>query len=285
MRLNKDDIYSLIGTLAFHGALLALLWVTVLRTEIPEEDGGVLVNFGNVDAAAGMFEPKYTGVEPPQETTTPPPPEPEPQVETPKQEMITQDLEESVNLEQEAKKKAEEKRKQEEAEKKRKEAAEQERIRKEKEAEAKRLAEEQRKKEQAISNKVAGAFGIGNAAGNSQGDAATGTGNQGSPFGNSDHGANEGVGGYGSFNLNGRSIGAGGLPRPAYTVQEEGRIVVNITVDPKGNVIFAEVGRGTNIDNASMRKSALEAARKAKFNPISGANNQSGTITYVYKFK
>ena len=285
MRLNKDDIYSLIGTLAFHGALLALLWFTVLRTEVPEEDGGVLVNFGNVDAAAGMFEPKYTGVEPPQETTTPPPPEPEPQVETPKQEMITQDLEESVNLEQEAKKKAEEKRKQEEAEKKRKEAAEQERIRKEKEAEAKRLAEEQRKKEQAISNKVAGAFGIGNAAGNSQGDAATGTGNQGSPFGNSDHGANEGVGGYGSFNLNGRSIGAGGLPRPAYTVQEEGRIVVNITVDPKGNVIFAEVGRGTNIDNASMRKSALEAARKAKFNQMSGANNQSGTITYVYKFK
>lgn len=111
------------------------------------------------------------------------------------------------------------------------------------------------------------------------------TGNQGSPFGNSDHGANEGVGGYGSFNLNGRSIGSGGLPRPAYTVQEEGRIVVNITVDPKGNVIFAEVGRGTNIDNASMRKSALEAARKAKFNSISGANNQSGTITYVYKFK
>ena len=285
MRLNKDDIYSLIGTLAFHGALLALLWFTVLRTEVPDEDGGILVNFGNVDAAAGTFEPKYTGVEPPQETTTPPPPEPEPQVETPKQEMITQDLEESVNLEQEAKKKAEEKRKREAEEKKRKEEAEKERIRKEKEAEAKRLAEEQRKKEQAINNKVAGAFGIGNAKGNSQGDAATGTGNQGSPFGNSDHGANEGVGGYGSFNLNGRSIGAGGLPRPAYTVQEEGRIVVNITVDPKGNVIFAEVGRGTNIDNASMRKSALEAARKAKFNQISGANNQSGTITYVYKFK
>lgn len=285
MRLNKDDIYSLIGTLAFHGALLALLWFTVLRTEVPDEDGGILVNFGNVDAAAGTFEPKYTGVEPPQESTTPPPPEPEPQVKTPKQEMITQDLEESVNLEQEAKKKAEEKRKREAEEKKRKEEAEKERIRKEKEAEAKRLAEEQRKKEQAISNKVAGAFGIGNAQGNSQGDAATGTGNQGSPFGNSDHGANEGVGGYGSFNLNGRSIGAGGLPRPAYTVQEEGRIVVNITVDPKGNVIFAEVGRGTNIDNASMRKSALEAARKAKFNQISGANNQSGTITYVYKFK
>ena len=248
MRLNKDDIYSLIGTVAFHGVILLILWFTVLKTEVPDEDGGVLVNFGNVNAAAGMFEPKYTGQEPPQETTTPPPPVPEPQVETPKQELITQDIEESVALEDAKKKKEEE-------------------------------------KEQAISNKVAGAFGMGNAEGNSQGDAESGTGNQGSPFGNSDHGANEGVGGYGSFNLNGRSIGAGGLPRPAYTIQEEGRIVINITVDPKGNVIFAEVGRGTNIDNASMRKSALDAARKAKFNSISGANNQSGTITYVYKFK
>ena len=266
MRLNKDDIYSLIGTVAFHGVILLILWFTVLKTEVPDEDGGVLVNFGNVDAAAGMFEPKYTGQEPPQEMTTPPPPVPEPQVETPKQELITQDIEESVALEDAKKKKEEEKRKKQEAEKK-------------------RLAEERRKKEQAISNKVAGAFGMGNAEGNSQGDAESGTGNQGSPFGNSDHGANEGVGGYGSFNLNGRSIGAGGLPRPAYTIQEEGRIVINITVDPKGNVIFAEVGRGTNIDNASMRKSALDAARKAKFNSISGANNQSGTITYVYKFK
>ncbi|WP_102408400.1 energy transducer TonB family protein [Parabacteroides bouchesdurhonensis] len=282
MKLNKDDIYGIVGTVIFHLGLFLILWFTVMKTVVPDEDGGILVNFGNVDAASGTFEPKYTEQELPQETTTPPPPESAPKVEAPKEELITQDVEESVAI-QEAKKK-EEKRKKEEAEKKRKEEAEKERIRKE-EAEKKRLAEEQRKKEQAISNKVAGAFGIGTAEGNSQGDATSGVGNQGSPFGNSDHGANEGVGGYGSFNLNGRSIGAGGLPRPAYTIQEEGRIVINITVDPKGNVIFAEIGRGTNIDNASMRKSALEAARRAKFNSINGTNNQSGTITYVYKFK
>ena len=243
MKLNKDDIYGIAGSVAFHLFILLILGFTVLKTVVPDEDGGILVNFGNVNAAAGTFEPKYTGQEPPQETTPPPPPVPEP-----------------------------------------KEEAEKERIRKE-EAEKKRLAEERRKKEQAISNKVAGAFGIGSQEGNSQGDAGSGTGNQGSPFGNSDHGANEGVGGYGSFNLNGRSIGAGGLPRPAYTMQEEGRIVINITVDPKGNVIFAEIGKGTNIDNGSMRKSALDAAKRAKFNSISGANNQSGTITYLYKLK
>ncbi|SEG01949.1 energy transducer TonB family protein [Parabacteroides chinchillae] len=282
MKFNKDDIYGIVGTAAFHAVLFLILWFSVLKTIIPDEDGGVLVNFGNVDAAAGMFEPKYTGQELPQETTTPPPPEPAPKVEASKEELITQDIEESVAIN-EAKKK-EEKRKKEEAEKRRKEEIEKERIRKE-EAEKKRIADERRKKEQAISNKVAGAFGMGSTDGNSQGDAASGTGNQGSPFGNSDHGANEGVGGYGSFNLNGRSIGAGGLPRPAYTIQEEGRIVINITVDPKGNVIFTEIGRGTNIDNASMRKSALDAARRAKFNSINGTNNQSGTITYVYKFK
>lgn len=143
------------------------------------------------------------------------------------------------------------------------------------EAEKKRLEEERHKKEQAISNHVAGAFGI----------KKTESNNQNSPFGNSDHGANESVSGYGSFNLNGRSIGAGGLPRPAYTIQEEGKIVINITIDPKGNVIFAEIENGTNIDNASMRKSALDAAKRAKFNSINGANNQSGTITYVYKLK
>ena len=265
MRWDKDDIFSAIGTLAFHGAILLILWLTVLKAEVPEEDGGILVNFGNVNAAAGTFEPRYEGPEPPQEVT---PPAPEPTPVVPKQDLITQDLEESVSLNE---------KKKEEEEKRRKEEAEKERLRKEQEA-RERAAEERRKQQEAISNKVAGAFGIGQATGNSQGDAPSGTGNQGSPFGNSDHGANEGVGGYGSFNLNGRSIGAGGLPRPAYTVQEEGRIVINITVNPKGDVIFAEIGKGTNIDNASMRKSALEAARKAKFNSISASAERTTRV-------
>ena len=281
MKLNKDDIYGLTGSLIFHAIIFLVLWMTVLKAEIPEDDGGILVNFGNVDASAGTFEPKYTGQELPQETTTTPPPVAKP-VEEVKEELVTQDLEESVSLNEE-KKKIEEKKKKEEEEKRRIEE-EKERQR-QIEAEKKRKAEEQRKKEQAIKDKIAGAFGIGSAEGNNQGDAGEGSGNQGSPFGNSDHGANEGVGGYGSFNLNGRSIGAGGLPRPAYTIQEEGRIVIDITVNPKGDVISASIGRGTNIDNASMRKSALDAARRAKFNSISGANNQSGTITYLYKLK
>ena len=276
MKFNKDDLYSLLGSVGFHLLILLVLSLTILSTVVREEGSGVLVNFGNVDEPAGTFEPLNTGQEPMEETTPPPPPTPA--VETAKEELVTQDVEESVALA-EAKKKKEEQRKKEEAIKR-----EQDRIQKEK-LEQQRLADAQRQKELAIKNKVAGAFGAGSAAGSSQGSGETGSGNQGSPFGNSDHGANDGVGGYGSFSLNGRSIGAGGLPRPAYTIQEEGRIVINITVDPKGNVIFAEIGKGTNIDNASMRKSALEAARRAKFNSISGSNNQSGSITYRYSLR
>ena len=108
MKLNKDDIYGLTGSLIFHAIIFLVLWMTVLKAEIPEDDGGILVNFGNVDASAGTFEPKYTGQELPQETTTTPPPAAKP-VEEVKEELVTQDLEESVSLNEEKKKKEEKK--------------------------------------------------------------------------------------------------------------------------------------------------------------------------------
>ena len=83
------------------------------------------------------------------------------------------------------------------------------------------------------------------------------------------------------LSLDGRSL-IGRLPQPAYRGQEQGRIVVNITVNPSGDVIRAEIGRGTTIDNVNARNSALEAAKKAKYNRIQGTNNQSGAITYNY---
>ena len=270
------------GTLLFHGVLLLILGFVVLKAELPEEEGGVLVNFGNVDVAGGTFEPQYSG-QTAEQLPPPPPPTPEPTpIETP-EEMETQDIEESVSISEVDKRKAEEKRKKEadEAQKRKQEAERKAQLQRE-EAERKRLAEEQRKKEEAIRNRVSGAFGAGQTAGANQGDAANLPGNQGSPKGNSDRGQNTGEGGYGSFNLNGRSIGTGGLPKPRYTVQDEGKIVINITVNPQGKVIFAEIGRGTNIDNVSMRQSALEAAKKAIFNSIKGTNNQTGTITYRY---
>ena len=276
MKFDKDDFSALTGTIIIHLILLFILYFAVIKTLVPSEDSGILVNFGYVPIASGAFEPQYSSSPP--RRAVPPQPTPKQPVNAAEKELITQDKEVSVSIP-EKKKTAKEtvadenaKRIQEEADRRRKE-----------EAEIKRKEEEQRQQQEAISNRVSNAFGMGSSQESNQGDAATGAGNQGSPFGNADTGANEGTGGFGTFNLNGRSIGRGGLPRPSYTSQEEGKIVVNITVDPSGNVILAEIGRGTNIDNSSMRRSAIDAAKRAKFNRIQGANNQSGTITYIYK--
>ena len=306
MKLKKNNLLAGVGSIIFHAFILLILFFTVMKAVVPEEDGGVMVNFGTLDEGAGTFEPEGTPAaeEAPEMTPEPavptPPPATPPAPPTPPtppkprqaEKLITQDHEESVAIAQQKKKEAERKRKEEEARRQealRKQQDEQRRqddiLRKEatRKAEAeRRQAEEQRKKEQAIRDRVAGAFGKSSTS--NQGSAkSNNSGNQGSPFGNTNHGVNKGVGL--GFSLSGRSIGAGGLPHPAYTVQEEGVIVVNIVVDPAGNVIAADIGKGTNIDNGSMRRSAIEAARRAKFNSIESSNNQSGTITYRYSLK
>ena len=277
MKLKKDDITALIGTIIIHLTLFLILYLSILRTTVPNEDSGIFVNFGDISASIGALEPQYS--ENTQRREVPPPPTRRP-APTANNEIITQNKEETVSL---PEKKEEEPKKEEVTDDRaQRERAEAERIQRE-ENERKQREEEQRRQQEAISNRVSNAFGMGSSPDNDQGNATTGTGNQGSPFGNTDTGANEGTGGFGTFNLNGRSIGRGGLPRPAYNSQEEGRIVINITVDPNGNVILAEIGRGTDISNSSMRNSAIDAARRAKFNRIQGTNNQSGTITYRYK--
>ena len=138
---------------------------------------------------------------------------------------------------------------------------------------------------EAASKRVAGAFGKGSQMGGSKGTATSGEGVEGSKDGNSLTGAKSGVGGYGTFNLGGRSIGEGGLPRPVYNVQEEGRVVVSITVNPAGHVIATSINRLTNTVNSTLRKAAEDAAKKARFNAVDGVNNQTGTITYYFNLK
>ena len=150
--------------------------------------------------------------------------------------------------------------------------------------EAEKRAEAERAAAAAASSKIAGAFGKGSKMG-SKGDGQSGTGIQGSPTGNSDTGKATGVGGKGTYDLNGRSLGPGGLPMPIYNVQDEGRVVVTIVVDPQGRVVSTSINKRTNTMNPQLRKAAEDAARKARFNTISGVDNQSGTITYYFKLK
>jgi TonB family protein len=281
MKFNKDDIFALAGTVIIHLALLILLYFGILKTIVPNEDNGILVNFGDMYTAVGTIEPQHATPTPPKEI----PPQPQPKPAPSGEDLITQDQEETVAIP-DSRKKKEEKRVVDEKARREREERERKRLDEEEEENRRRREEERRRKEEAISNQVSNAFGAASSQQSRQGDASPNTANQGNPFGNSDTGANQSsAGGFGTFNLNGRYIGQGGLPRPMDNGQEEGKIVINITVDPEGNVIFAEIGKGTNIDNALMRRSAVEAARRAKFNKIKDTDNQNGTITYIYKLK
>lgn len=180
------------------------------------------------------------------------------------------------------------------AELERQRQAELERKRRE-EAERKRQEEEQRKIEE-INSRAQGAFGQsgsgsggqGSGEGKSQGATFPG-GNQGSPNGDPNAG-NYGQGGSGSgnqgsgpsFSLAGRS--ASNLPRPRYPGNDEGTVVVKITVDKFGKVTAAEPGaRGTTIMNQQFWNEAKQAALKARFNADESAPAfQQGTITYRF---
>lgn len=109
-----------------------------------------------------------------------------------------------------------------------------------------------------------------------------GTGTQGISTGNATQGSSSGIGGIGTYDLGGRSLGSGGLAQPGYSVNDYGTVVVNITVDPQGNVIHTEIGRGTNTPNTTLRNEAMRAAKRTRFNAINSSNNQQGTITYRF---
>lgn len=143
----------------------------------------------------------------------------------------------------------------------------------------------------------------------SQGTGASGSGDQGDPKGDPNSmytgkgGAGGGVGsGNGTGNGDGEGPGfgsgkGGGVsfslvgrkwnkppPLPRDNTQKTGKVVVNITVDNKGNVTSAiPGGRGSTTTDSYLFSLAKEAAMKAKFdeNPDAG-DIQRGTITFVF---
>ena len=275
---KKGEYIGMLGALLVHVAIIALLMLVSFTLPNNQDEGGVPVMMGDVDASLGNYDPSTmvdVDVLPPEDV-----PEVVESQETVEQEMITQTEEETVVI----KPKAEPKKEKPEVVKKPEKTAA------EKAAEAKKLAEEKAERErkaaaEAAAKRVSGAFGKGAQMDGSKGTANSGTGVEGSKDGNSSSGAKTGAGGYGTFDLGGRSIGEGGLPRPVYNVQEEGRVVVSITVNPAGHVIATSINRQTNTVNTALRKAAEDAAKRARFNAVEGVNNQTGTITYYFNLR
>lgn len=290
--MKKNKITGWIGTLVLHAVLLLMLWLIAITQPKAQEEGGVPVMLGNVELAQGNAD-SYTltdvdVLDEPQLPTEQA--EPEPVFDTPSEtEMITQETEPTVAVPKKETPKPEVKKETVKKETHKKEPLKpKEKTEAEKRAEAERLAAEKKAAEEkaaaeTAAKRIAGAFGKGTQLGDK--GTATGSGLQGSSTGNAAEGKTSGVGGYGTFDLNGRSLGPGGLPMPAYNVQEEGRVVVTIIVNPAGQVISTSINKRTNTANAALRKAAEDAARKARFNSVDAVNNQSGTITYYFKLK
>lgn len=260
-----------------HVAVLVFLFLYVLVLPAKQEEGGVPVMLGDNATGQGDADP-YTLTEvdllPQPEASEPDVPMPDGGEEQP---LITQADEPSLQV------KKEEPRKEQKREEAVKEEKTAEHPKPREKTEAEKRAEAERAAAQAASDKIAGAFGKGAKMGST--GKSEGEGNQGSPTGNGSEGKTSGTGASGVFDLNGRSLGPGGLPLPVYNVQDEGRVVVTIVVDPSGRVISTQINKRTNTVNPALRRAAEEAARRARFNQVDGVNNQSGTITYYFKLK
>lgn len=132
-----------------------------------------------------------------------------------------------------------------------------------------------------------GMSGKGTGNSTSQGN-TSGVGNQGSLTGGAGNGTGSGTQGNdtGSVDLAGRTL-QGTLPKPVYTVQEQGNVVVEIHVDKTGTVKSATViNKGTTVQNKQLWDVAVEAAKKAKFDrKMDAAVEQVGTITYRFRLQ
>ncbi len=91
-----------------------------------------------------------------------------------------------------------------------------------------------------------------------------------------------GTGKYG-IDLKGRAVVQ--PPKLPSDTKEEGKVVVEITVDSQGNVIEANPnGRGTTTSSALLKAKAKQAALATKFNVDGKFEEQKGTITIIFSF-
>lgn len=258
MKVTKSQIQGAVATLAVHAVAVVLLLLLVMRTPQLEAESGIPVMLGNTELAQGHTESyQFTEVSSVKSDVpnieNAPQTQPKPQVEEP---LITQPDEPTVEM------------------------PTPEEIEAQKRAEAERLAAER------VAQQMASAFGKGfemGSKGTAEEAAAEGT--QGTQEGVAGADKAVGIGVQGTFDLNGRSISGSGLPVPVNTVQDEGRVVVNITVNPAGQVIATSINRRTNTVNPDLRKAAEDAAKRARFNKIDGVDEAHGTITYYFKLK
>lgn len=137
-------------------------------------------------------------------------------------------------------------------------------------------------------NEEAGQSGSQDGTSNGSGLGGTGTGTGGGDGDGNGSGKGPGNGpGFGGgkigVDMKGRAIVK--PPKLPSDTKEEGKVVVEITVDSEGNVIEANPnGRGTTTSSPLLKAKAKQAAMATKFNVDGKFEEQKGTITIIFSF-
>ncbi len=296
MRYLLEHKRGLIGTIITHAVVLALLLFFGFFTPLPlPGEEGILVNFGDSETGFGAEEPAPSESAPIKDQeekqaeakVTPPPPQKKVAVPVEKEAVMTQDMEKTVAMETAKKKKETEKTKDLEKEKILKEKREQELIEKQRQTEAERvrqaeIARLKKEEDQRLAQAAAEQRKVGEI--NSRAKNAFGGNGKGTSDSKSTekYGPGGGIGNGVSYSLDGRS--AQSLPKPSYPGNEEGVVVVQVTVNKSGVVTKAEAGvRGSNTADPELIAAARKAALQARFNVDDNAPAfQTGTITYRF---
>ena len=274
--ISKEKLYGIAGTLLFHLAVLVLLYFIVMeQIPVQPEKSNIEMQSAIEDLAGEeFFEAKMmTDVQPQVSKSDPAPEAPA------KDPLIAQNYEESMPVDTlDSKKQEKQKPVVSEEEKRRKEEAE----RLAAEEAARRAAEEaERKAKEKIANSVAGTFGKSSSLSSKSGE-SEGVGSTGSTAGGTDKGVVKGSGnGLGiEYKVGNRRV-VGELDRNI-PVQEEGVVIVNVTVNPQGKVVSANAKTAS----IALKQAAEKAAYEIRFNNVSDlTENESGTITFRFNMK
>lgn len=300
MKYISEHRTGLIGTLVTHGVILIFLLYSVILNSNPILlDEGILVNFGDSETGLGLEEPapgerepSIKPIESASEKIVAPPASTKKVSSEADDPIVTQDLEKTVAVKTTTKKNVTEKvidpEKQRLAEEERLQKAELVRQQKEEQRLLAVAAAEQRKIGE-INSRAKNVFGGGgkgspDSKSTSQG-VTFGSGNQGVPQGSANaerYGPGGGIGDGVSFSLDGRTAQL--LPKPDFIGNEDGKVVVLVTVDKSGRVTKADPGvKGSNTANPALLAAAKKAALEARFNVDGNASSfQRGTITYRF---
>ena len=287
---TKHKQKSTVITTILMAVLLFLIFNFGMQYLDPPEEIGIAVNFGTTEVGSGNIQPtepiRAEAEEVPVEETeveevveeVEETPEEESEPEVAEEKVVTQESEESIRIKQAeiVKKKAEaaEKKKQQEVERR-------ENARK---AAAEKLRKAQEAKRKQLDALMGGVNNSDGTASGGEGDDNQ-AGDKGNPNGDpnaSGYYGNGGGGSGGNYRLTNRKVLA--KPKPTYDCNEEGRVVVSISVDKSGRVSSAQPGvKGTTNSASCLLRRAKEAALKTRFNSDSKApTKQVGSIIYNF---